>query len=178
MNNTAIQNQREIIQSFKAKMDKKRTFLERSADRITEIAGGNTFLFLNILWFVVWIVINVKLISSIQPFDPFPFSFLTAAVSLEAIVLAILVLISQNRSARIADIREEIQLQVNVISEQEITKIIEMLELLLEKNNVSLKDDKELREMLKPTDREKIEDIITKELAPESGSKKDTEPEK
>ena len=52
----------------------------------------------------------------IKPFDPYPFGFLTMVVSLEAIILAILVLISQNRASRVDDIREEIDLQVNIIA--------------------------------------------------------------
>jgi uncharacterized membrane protein len=159
-----LHDRSELIQSFKAKMDRKRTPLERFADRATELLGSNVFLFLNILWFAVWIIVNVRLIPHLQPFDPYPFGFLTMAVSLEAIILAILVLISQNRSARIADMREEIQLQVNIIAEEEITKIIELLAKLLEKNNIDVSKDSKLQSMLKPTNPEKIEKTIDEQI--------------
>ena len=61
-------------------------------------------------------------------FDPFPFSFLTMVVSLEAIFLAIFVLISQNRMARLADHRAHLDLQINLRAEQEITTTLKLVQ--------------------------------------------------
>ncbi len=120
-----LQSSRKIIKSLKAKANAKRTIFEKFADFSTSVAGSFSFLLLNLLWFLGWILINTNTISvpGIVAFDPFPFGLLTMIVSLEAIALAILVLISQNRASKIDDIREEIDLQVNVTAEQEITKI-------------------------------------------------------
>ena len=103
-----------LVRSVKGKADEKRSPMARIADTLTAVFGSMPFLLLNVAWFVVWIVINVGLIPGIEPFDPFPFGFLTMVVSLEAIALAIIVLMSQNRSAKILDLREEVDLQVNI----------------------------------------------------------------
>jgi uncharacterized membrane protein len=138
------------VRSLKANADSKRSYAEKFADWITSASGSISFLVVNVFVFAGWILANVGAIPGITPFDPYPFGFLTMCVSLEAIVLAIIVLISQNRDARIGDIREEIDLNINRIAETEITQIIKMLSLVLEKQGIDTKDDKVLQRMLRP----------------------------
>ena len=157
------QNQKPI-KSIKAKADEKRSFIEVLADLTTALLGSNTFLLVNLLVFVTWIVINTGHIPGITPFDKFPFSLLTTSVSLEAIILAILVLISQNRASKVADLREEVQLQVNVITEEEITRMMWMLVLLLQKNSIPIPEDERLQEMLKDTDIGQIEKSMERQI--------------
>jgi len=152
------------IKSIKAKADEKRSFIDILADRTTALLGSNVFLFVNLLIFIAWIVFNTGHIPGIKPFDKFPFSLLTTSVSLEAIILAILVLISQNRAAKVADLREEVELQVNVIIEEENTRMMSMLVLLLQKNGIPIPEDQRLQEMLQDTDVEKIEKNMEKEI--------------
>lgn len=153
-----------VIKSIKAKADAKRSLSDKIIDRGNSFFGSNLFLYINVVWFALWLAINLSLVPIVKPFDPFPFSFLTSAVSLEAIILAIFVLISQNRAARVADIREEVQLQINTLAEEENTKIMRMLVLLLQKNKIPIPENKEVREMLKKTDREKMENNIEKQI--------------
>ena len=116
------------------------------------------------LIFIAWIIINTGLIPGVKPFDKFPFSLLTTSVSLEAIILAILVLNSQNRASRVADLREEVQLQVNILTEEENTRMMWMLVLLLQKNGIPIPEDKRLQEMLRETDVEKIEKRMKRQI--------------
>ncbi len=153
-----------LVRSVKGKADEKRSPLERIADTLTAVFGSMPFLLLNVVWFVVWIVINVGLIPGVEPFDPFPFGFLTMVVSLEAIALAIIVLISQNRAAKIADLREEVDLQVNILTEKEITKLLQVVAQLAEKQGLDLSRDRELQTMLRPSDTEKLEKDIELEV--------------
>ena len=153
-----------MLKSIKAKADAKRTASEKTADWITSRFGSITFLILNVVWFGLWILINTGHVSSLPVFDPFPFSFLTMVVSLEAIVLAIFVLISQNRALKVDDLREEIHLQINIIAEKEITKIMKMVSLLLEKQGVDISQDPELKKLLKPVIEEELEKRLEKEL--------------
>src|SRR5687768_14503665 len=81
---------RRLARSLKAEFDSRRTLLERIADYLTATFGTMTFLVINIVWFAIWIPVNLGLIPGIEPFDPYPFGFLTMTVSLEAIVLAII----------------------------------------------------------------------------------------
>ncbi len=81
-------------------------------------------------------------------------------VSLEAIVLAIFVLISENRSSRIADLREEIDLQVDMLTERELTKLMHVVCAIAKKQGIDLSEDKELEIMLEPTSVSKIEHAL------------------
>lgn len=161
-----VQRRQKAIKSFKAKADAKRSFTEKFADLLTARFGTVTFLALNVIWFVTWIVINTGM-TSIEPFDPFPFGLLTMIVSLEAIVLAVIVLISQNREARISELREEIELQMSTIAEGEVTKLINLMALLLEKQGVKI-DDPELQKMLKPINSNDLVKQLERELDPKS----------
>lgn len=161
-----VQGRRKAIKSFKAKADAKRSFTEKFADLLTAKFGTVTFLTLNFVWFAVWISINTGHLFGIKQFDPFPFGLLTMIVSLEAIGLAIIVLISQNREARVSELREEVELQLNTIAEGEVTKIINLLALLLEKQGVDISHDPELKRMLKPMDSEELARQLEEELDP------------
>jgi uncharacterized membrane protein len=164
-NQQKASNRREIIRSLKAEADANRTWSDRFADRITSLTGSMPFLVINAAWFVIWIIINLGIIPGIEPFDPFPFGLLTMVVSLEAIILAIAVLISQNRAAKVDDLREEVGLQVNVIAEHELTRIMEMIMRLLEAQGIDVSDDEELQHMLKPTDVKELEQIVADQIA-------------
>lgn len=149
---TDIARRRNAIQSFKAKSNARRTSFEKLADWLTTSFGTVTFFLLNALVFGLWIGFNT--------IDPFPYNFLTMAVSLEAIFLSIIVLISQNRETKITELREEIELYINTYAESEITKILHLLTQLSEKAGIDLSKDKELQSMLKSLS----EDAIAKEL--------------
>mgnify|MGYP002076619498 CR=1 FL=1 len=153
----------EVYQSYKARADSKRTKSAQVADWLTSQFGTVWFLALNAAWFFLWIVWNVGWLG-LPPFDPYPFGFLTMVVSLEAIFLAIIVLISQNRAAHIADIREEMELQISVLNEAETTKLMSLLCLLLEKHGIDVTGDAELAQMLRPTEGTAMEKVLESEL--------------
>lgn len=159
-----LRQNRQIIRSLKAIQDEKRSVAEKIADFVTNLFGSIGFLTLNIVWFAVWMVINLEIIPGVKAFDPFPFGLLTMIVSLEAIVLAIFVLISQNRSSKIADLREEIDLQVDMLTERELTKLMSIVCAIAEKQGIDLSGDKELRHMLEPTSMSKIEHALEKQV--------------
>ena len=164
MENHHEESRRRLFHSIKAKADAKRTTMEKIADSMTSHFGSNTFLWLNVILFIAWILVNTNNISGVAPFDPFPFNLLTNIVSLEAIILAIFVLISQNRTSKIDDLREETHLQLNLISEREITKLMKMTALLLEKQGIDLSQDPELKKMVRPVSEEEIQKRLEKEI--------------
>lgn len=155
---------RALYRTLKAKADAEKKFPIKLADRFTESFGTVSFLLLNMLAFAIWIVVNADILPGVEAFDPFPFSFLTMVVSLEAIVLAIVILISQNRDAKIGDLREEVDLQIDVKSEAEITKLLELLTKFLEKNGIDLSGDHVLQEMLMPVDVDELEEVLEEEV--------------
>ncbi len=154
-----------LFQTFKAREDSKRTSYEKFADLMTQKFGSILFLLLNFIWFCVWVMWNLGVIPGVVPFDPYPFGLLTMIVSLEAIFLAIIVLISQNRASRVAELREELTLKINVIIEQEITKTLKLMVDHMSKNGFNLSEDRELKHMLRPTDLEKIEDALESDIS-------------
>ncbi len=158
-----LHSRRHIIKSFKAEANAKRTFSEKIADTLTARLGTMVFLIVNALFFITWIALHMGIFPYSAQFDPYPFNFLTFVVSLEAIFLAIIVLISQNRSAKIDEIREETALQINTIAEEEISKLLELQIKILQKQGVDLSKDPEIREMLEPTSPEEIEKALEKE---------------
>lgn len=161
----AAAERRRTIRSFKAKANEKRTVGDRFADFLTGYFGTISFLVLNAIFFTVWIVWNTGMVPMFPPIDPFPFGLLTMVVSLEAIFLAIIVLISQNREARTAELREEVELYINTYAENEITKVIYLLTLLLKKSKIDISEDLDLKEMLESMDSERIEKELEKQLA-------------
>lgn len=153
----------QFYHSFEAKALKSRSFLTRFADTLTSIFGSTTFLILNTLFFLIWIPVNLNL-TPIAPFDPFPFGLLTMIVSLEAIFLSIFVLVSQNRTAYTDSLREELHLQVNLIAEQEVTKILKVLGEIRQKIGIT-ESDPELDKMIRRIDTNYIEQSIVDQLA-------------
>ena len=107
-----------------------RSIVQRSADWIAAFSGSIAFLVIHIVWFFCWIVINVGWIPGIPEFDPFPFGLLTMVVSLEAIVLSVFVLLSQNRQAEKEHVRADIEYDVNLKAELEIAHLHEKVDRL------------------------------------------------
>ena len=107
-----------------------RALPERIGDAIAGFAGSMLFIVLHLLWFGGWVVINLRVLHGVRPFDPYPFTFLTFCVSLEAIILSSFVLISQNHMSRQADERAQLDLQINLLAEQESTKTLQLLQQL------------------------------------------------
>ncbi|MFM7270314.1 MAG: DUF1003 domain-containing protein [Actinomycetes bacterium] len=89
---------------------------DRIADKVTNFAGSLQFVYIHIVWFVIWIVINVGLIGVGAEFDKKPFGTLTLIVSLEAIFLSTFVMVSQNRQAKRSDLRSQIDFESNLRS--------------------------------------------------------------
>jgi uncharacterized membrane protein len=160
-----LERKRKFIRSFEAKAlkSRSRSFMTQLATDLTMYSGSPLFLFLNIFIFVFWLTVNSGFIPGIVPFDPYPFGLLTMVVSLEAIMLSIFVLVAQNRSARISTIRDEVQMQVNFIAEEEITKVLEVLAEIRKKLEITRRDPL-LDKMIEQTDTSYIERTIVDQL--------------
>lgn len=152
-----------VVQSFEAKELKKRSWSVRLADDLTSTFGSFSFLTFNALFFIFWILMNTGKIPNLPILDPFPFPLITTIVSLEAIILTLIVLMSQNRQSFISNLREEIDMQVNITSEREITKILQILVKIAEKQGIKL-NDRELSEMLKEIEVSYLERKLAEQL--------------
>ena len=124
----AVQKNIDTILKLEKEAVKNLSAVEHLADKVTTFAGSSPFILIHIIWFGGWILMNCGIIPGIKAFDPFPFSFLTLVVSLEAIFLTLLVLMSQNRMTKEADKRAQLDLQINMLDEQETTMILRMVQ--------------------------------------------------
>jgi uncharacterized membrane protein len=149
--------------AIKAQHAAERTLFEGLADGLNVLASSTPFLLVHVVWFVVWIPWNLGLLG-LKPFDPFPFGLLTMVVSLEAIFLTIFVLMSQKRESKIAELREELMLQVNLRMEEEVTKTLQLVAGLYTRMGHVMAEDEELGDMLRPLDVITIEKELTQEI--------------
>ncbi|HEX8652788.1 MAG TPA: DUF1003 domain-containing protein [Pyrinomonadaceae bacterium] len=120
-----------VSRNVNEEMQEHITPLQKVADWIAWFSGSMPFLFINMGWFIIWIGLNT-LPLGFTPFDPYPFGFLTMIVSLEAIFLSCFVLISQNRQAEKDRVRSDIEYDVNIKAELEVTHLHEKTDRIYE----------------------------------------------
>ena len=127
---------------------------DRVAALIARFCGSIAFVWVSIIWFGGWIVFNV--LPGVNHIDPFPFTFLTLMVSLEAIFLSTFILINQNRQTKVSDKRNHLDLQINLLSEQENTQMLALLQLIAAKVGVDVAHDSHARILEQETSAEKL----------------------
>jgi len=156
----AVQKNIETILKLEKETIQNLSIVEQIADKVTSLARRTLFIILHVFWFGGWILINSKVISGITPFDPFPFSFLTLIVSLEAIFLTLLVLMSQNRMTKETEKRAHLDLQINMLAEQETTMILRMVQKITKHLGLEEGMDNSLKDLSEATDVNSLAKII------------------
>lgn len=136
----------DAIEQHRHEMDGARSVQEQIADQITRFSGSMTFIYLHTLVFLVWILWNLPF-TGLPAFDPYPFGMLTTIVSLEAIFLSTFVLLSQNRQATTDERRTELDLQINLLTEYEVTRILKLVDQLAGRNGLTSRYAGELKEL-------------------------------
>jgi len=142
----------------------KRSVWARIGDTIAIQAGRAWFIALNIACFTGWIWFNLAPSEGRAPFDPYPFPLLNLVVSLEAIFLAMFILMSQNRSNIQAEHRNHLDLQINLLSEHENTKMLQMLTALCAHHQLVISGDQEIAELAKRTEPQEVLEQLKKNL--------------
>ena len=154
----------ETITKLEERAIHSRTPIEHAADVITKFAGSLPFIIFHIIGFSLWISANSGLIPGVTPFDPFPFSFLTLVVSLEAIFLSLLVLMAQNRMTKEADKRAHLDLQINMLAEQQNTIMLKMLQSICKQLGLEAESDEIVQEMIEETDVDQLAEVLEEKL--------------
>ena len=139
-----------------------RGFADRMAEFVARFCGSINFVWIHAALFALWIGWNV--FPALPHFDPYPFTFLVLCVSLEAIFLASFILIAQNYEMRISERRARLDLQINLLAEQENTKMLQLLDRMARKMGLYEEDDPEIKVLEQATRPEtlaqQIEDAI------------------
>jgi uncharacterized membrane protein len=151
----------------RAQEEARATRQERVAQTITDFTGSMTFVYLHLTVFGAWIVANLGLIPGLQPWDP-SFVVLAMIASVEAIFLSTFVLISQNRISAAAEKRADLDLQISLLAEHEITKIAELVAAMAHRMGIEKAEDPEIEEIKRDIAPEAVLDEL--ESAPPKGT--------
>lgn len=141
----------ETVARLEAEFLEQRSFTERIGDAIAGFAGTMTFVLLHVTGLILWFSINSGKLPLFKPFDPYPFILLALIVSVEGVLLSTFILMKQNRMSRHADHRDHLNLQIDLLAEKEITKILQMQRQLCEHLGLKTSNDTEAAEMSQHT---------------------------
>ncbi len=157
----------EAIKGRRRREDEAQTPNQRFARLVAGAIGTMAFAYANAAVFAVWVVIN-RGWTPIPAFDP-KFQLLTGVASIEAIFLSIFVLINQRREARAADQRADLDLQIGLLSEHEVTRLITLVAAVADHLGVKAGDSEEMAELQKDVAPEIVLDELKDRQAREHG---------
>lgn len=124
-----IERSIEDIANLHIHMESKVDRHQRSIESVTAFLGRPGFLYIILLFVALWILINISLkLSGVHPVDPPPFIWLELIISISALLMTTVVLITQRRQNKATELRRHLDLQINVLVEQKVTKLIELVE--------------------------------------------------
>jgi uncharacterized membrane protein len=153
----------------------RRSSADRIAAAIARFCGSMTFVWIHVVLFSTWIGYNA--LPGFDHFDPYPFTFLTLCVSLEAIFLSTFILISQNYDMRVAERRNQLDLQINLLAEQENTKMLQILERIARKVGAHhVGDDPEVKALEEATRPDALVEQIEEAYRNEAGEQAPKKP--
>jgi uncharacterized membrane protein len=144
------------------KEEERKTTEEKVADTITRFTGSMLFVYIHLVLFGVWIVWNLGWLG-LKPFDP-TFVVLAMFASVEAIFLSTFVLISQNRMNIQADKRADLDLQISLLTEHEVTRLITLVTAMAKQMNIEDAHHPEMEELSKDVHPEKVMDTMEKHM--------------
>lgn len=158
---TGIRSVAELERAF----DEKRSWADRLTDLIAGFTGTIWFVILHVVWLAIWFAINLGGVPGVPKFDPYPFILLAMIVSVEGVLLSTFVLMKQNRMQRKTDQRDHLTLQIDLLAEKELTKVLQVLRLVCQKLEIREVDsDKDLEEMARITSVNLISERIRNEM--------------
>lgn len=160
----------EAITRRRKREEVERPLKDQVADAVTQFTGSIKFVVLHVFFFGIWIVVNL-------PFVPFPkfdptYVVLAMWASVEAIFLSTFVLITQNRMAELADKRDELNLQISLLAEHEVTRLIHLVTAIAERMDIEEAKNPELDELKRDVAPEKVLDTISEVAEIEHGDGK------
>jgi len=138
--------------------ERQKNFEEKIADAVTHFTGSMLFVYIHLILFGIWIFWNLGWIG-LKPFDP-SFVILAMFASVEAIFLSTFVLISQNRMNAQADKRADLDLQVSLLAEHEVTRLITLVTAIAKKMDIEDAYNPEIEELSKDVHPEKVLDTM------------------
>jgi uncharacterized membrane protein len=165
---SATERNIETVANLERRFLDERTWLDKLADAIGGFSGSIYFVLLHVLGLAIWFLMNTGHFFGVREFDPFPFILLAMVVSVEAVLLSTFVLMKQNRMAERADQRDHLNLQIDLLAEEEITKMLQMQRLICERLGITEAfEDPVAQEMSKSTSVKTLAQELREKLSKE-----------
>ncbi len=162
---STVQSNIRSIAELDRHSEAQRTLSERVSDVIAGFSGSMAFVALHVVWFAVWFLVNTRVLPWVKPFDPYPFILLAMIVSVEGVLLSTFVLMKQNRMTKKSDARDHLNLQIDLLAEEEITKSLQLLRAIAKQLKIPDQNgDSELEEMTTTTSVDLVAQQIKQEL--------------
>lgn len=163
----AVERNIRSIAAMEQDREEQKTGIDRVAAAVGTFAGSKLSIAFHLTAIALWLLINTGQIAGLHPFDPYPFSLLSVCVSCEAVLLSIFVLFKQNHMQHRADHLDQLNLQIDLLTEKEVTKALQLLRAICLKLEVtSPLNDNELSEMSQVTSVGTLAERILEDLPP------------
>jgi uncharacterized membrane protein len=141
----------ETVARLEQEFLERRSRLERIASAVADFSGSAPFIAVHVVGLILWVVLNSGRVPFLRPFDPYPYILLSALLSCEAVLLSAFVLMKQNLMSRRADQRAHLDLQISLLAEKEVTKLLQMQRRICEKLGIPDAADQEAQKMSEET---------------------------
>ena len=162
---TTVQSNIRSVSEMEIHLEEGRSVVDRIADLIGGFSGSMTFVALHVLWFLAWFLINTGIIPGVPRFDPYPFILLAMIVSVEGVLLSTFVLMKQNRMQKRIDIRDQLNLQIDLLAEKEVSKSLQLLRAICRKLDINEQEfGPELAEMADSTSVDMVAQRVQSDL--------------
>ena len=162
--NSSLRRNIDALRRRREKEEAHASVQERTAAAITRFSGSMRFVYLHLVLYGLWIVANLGAIPGLSPWDP-TFVVLAMIASVEAIFLSTFILITQNRMAAAADRRAELDVQISLLAEAEITKLVQLVSEIAARLDVPAGEQGEIEEMKRQVAPEAVLDAIEESAA-------------
>jgi uncharacterized membrane protein len=162
--NSALRRNIEVLRERRRQEEANASAQERVASAISRFSGSMRFVYLHAVAYGFWIVANLGWVPALEPWDP-TFVVLAMIASVEAIFLSTFILITQNRMAMAADRRAELDMQIGLLAEAEITKLVQLVSEIAHRMDVPSATHQDLEEMKKQVAPEAVLDAIERSEA-------------
>jgi uncharacterized membrane protein len=163
MEDPATQNLAAIARLEESHLER-RTPGERLGEAIVGAIGTLWFVALQAALIAGWILLNIGAVPGLEPFDPFPFGILGLVVATEGVLLAVFILIGQNRGTRVDAHRDHLHLQVSLLAEREATKMLQILTRVAQRMGVAEEVDDESERLGEDTEVEQLASDVEERL--------------
>lgn len=162
---SALRRNIEAMRRRRQEEERSTPLQERIAIAITRFSGSMIFVYLHLAAVLFWVAANLGWLPGLEPWDP-SFVVLAMIASVEAIFLSTFVLISQNRMAAAADKRADLDLQINLLAEHEVTRLVAMCEAITKQLGIEEPQDAEVQELKRDVAPEVVLDALDDEAEP------------